>query len=190
MNTTTIIILVVIVLLIVWGILIYNNLVNQRTHVQESWSQIDVQLQRRNDLIPNLVETVKGYSKHEADTLSKVTSLRAELSHVPADDHQQKMAVANQLTGALQSLIAVSENYPDLKASTEYSQLMEELSNTENKISYSRQLYNSTAANYNAKIQTFPANLIAGLGHFTKIDFLKAPEAAKQAPKVSFSDVK
>ena len=118
MNTTTIIILVVIVLLIVWGILIYNNLVNQRTHVQESWSQIDVQLQRRNDLIPNLVETVKGYSKHEADTLSKVTSLRAELSHVPADDHQQKMAVANQLTGALQSLIAVSENYPDLKAST------------------------------------------------------------------------
>lgn len=190
MNTTTIIILVVIVLLIVWGVLIYNNLVNQRTHVQESWSQIDVQLQRRNDLIPNLVETVKGYSKHEADTLEKVTSLRAELTHVPADDHQQKMNVANELTGALQSLIAVSENYPDLKASTEYSQLMEELSNTENKIAYSRQLYNTTAANYNAKIQTFPANIVAGFGHFTKIDFLKAPESAKQAPKVSFNDVK
>ena len=159
-----------------------------RVHAQESWSQIDVQLQRRNDLIPNLVSTVKGYSKFEASTLAKVTELRTALNNVPDDDHAKKMEVSNQLTGTLRTLFAVSENYPDLKASAEYQQLMEELSNTENKIAYSRQLYNSTVAALNAKIQSFPSNIVAKLHHFTQMDYLQVPESAKAAPKVSFDD--
>lgn len=166
----------------------YNGLVQLRVHAQESWSQIDVQLQRRNDLIPNLVSTVKGYSKFEASTLAKVTELRTALNNVPDDDHAKKMEVSNQLTGTLRTLFAVSENYPDLKASAEYQQLMEELSNTENKIAYSRQLYNSTVAALNAKIQSFPSNIVAKLHHFTQMDYLQVPESAKAAPKVSFDD--
>ena len=157
----TIIIIVVIVLLVALYAGLYNGLVQLRTHAQESWSQIDVQLQRRNDLIPNLVSTVKGYSKYEASTLEKVTQLRSQLENVPDDDRAQKMAVSNELTGTLRSLFAVSENYPDLNASTQYQSLMEELSNTENKIAYSRQLYNSTVANLDAKIQSFPSNIVA-----------------------------
>ena len=157
----TIIIIVVIVLLVALYAGQYNGLVQLRTHAQESWSQIDVQLQRRNDLIPNLVSTVKGYSKYEASTLEKVTQLRSQLENVPDDDRAQKMAVSNELTGTLRSLFAVSENYPDLNASTQYQSLMEELSNTENKIAYSRQLYNSTVANLDAKIQSFPSNIVA-----------------------------
>lgn len=184
-----IILIIVIVLLVIWYVAIYNGLINMRTHAQESWSQIDVQLQRRNDLIPNLVNTVKGYSKYEASTLQKVVSLRQQMVDLPAEAHQQKMALSDKLTGALNSLYAVAENYPDLKASTEFSQLMEELTNTENKIAYSRQLYNSTVANFDARIQTFPANIVAGIHHFTKMDYLQVPEEAKQAPKVNFDDL-
>ena len=176
---TTIIIIVILVLLVVAYVMMYNGLVNLRTHAQEAWSQIDVQLQRRNDLIPNLLETVKGYSKYEAATLEKVTSLRD-------DAHQEKMDVSNRLTQALGSVYAVAENYPDLKASTEYTKLMEELSNTENKIAYSRQLYNSTVATFNARIQTFPSNMVAKVHHFTAMEYLQVPESAKEAPKVSF----
>mgnify|MGYP001782807551 FL=1 len=164
---TTIIIIVILVLLVVAYVMMYNGLVNLRTHAQEAWSQIDVQLQRRNDLIPNLLETVKGYSKYEAATLEKVTSLRTQLACLPDDAHQEKMDVSNRLTQALGSVYAVAENYPDLKASTEYTKLMEELSNTENKIAYSRQLYNSTVATFNARIQTFPSNMVAKVHHFT-----------------------
>ncbi len=188
MSTGWIIAIIVIAVIVIWYVMTYNGLVAMRTHVQESWSQIDVQLTRRNDLIPNLLETVKGYSKYEKGIFEQVTKLRSELAGVPAGDHQEKMDVANQLTGALHSLIAVAENYPDLKASTEYSKLMEELTNTENKIAYSRQLYNSTAANMNAKIQQFPSNIVAKMGHFTAIDYLKAPESAREVPKVSFDD--
>ena len=163
---TTIIIIVILVLLVVAYVMMYNGLVNLRTHAQEAWSQIDVQLQRRNDLIPNLLETVKGYSKYEAATLEKVTSLRTQLASLP--------------------VYAVAENYPDLKASTEYTKLMEELSNTENKIAYSRQLYNSTVATFNARIQTFPSNMVAKVHHFTAMEYLQVPESAKEAPKVSF----
>lgn len=185
---TLIIVLVVLVILIGIYIAIYNGLVQLRVHAQESWSQIDVQLQRRNDLIPNLVSTVKGYSKYEAGTLEKVTQLRTALNNVPDDDRAQKMAVSNQLSGTLKTLFAVAENYPDLKASTEYQQLMEELSNTENKIAYSRQLYNSTVAALNARIQSFPSNIIAKMHHFTAMDYLQVPAAAKDVPHVSFDD--
>ena len=184
------ILIVILVLVVIIGIYVvmYNGLVQLRVHAQESWSQVDVQLQRRNDLIPNLVSTVKGYSKFEASTLAKVTELRTALNNVPDDDHAKKMEVSNQLTGTLRTLFAVSENYPDLKASAEYQQLMEELSNTENKIAYSRQLYNSTVAALNAKIQSFPSNIVAKLHHFTQMDYLQVPESAKAAPKVSFDD--
>lgn len=183
-------IIAIVVLVIIIGIYaaLYNGLVQLRVHAQESWSQIDVQLQRRNDLIPNLVSTVKGYSKYEASTLEKVTQLRTALNNVPDDDHAKKMAVSNELTGTLRTLFAVSENYPDLKASTEYQQLMEELSNTENKISYSRQLYNSTVAALNAKIQSFPSNIIAKIHHFTAMDYLQVPKESKSVPKVSFDN--
>ena len=188
MSTGWIIAIIVIAVIVIWYVMTYNRLVAMRTHVQESWSQIDVQLTRRNDLIPNLLATVKGYSKYEQGVFDKITKLRSELAGVPEENHQEKMAVANQLTGALHSLVAVAENYPDLKASTEYSKLMEELTNTENKIAYSRQLYNSTAAALNAKIQQFPSKIVASLGHFTAIDYLKAPEKAQEVPKISFDD--
>ena len=136
-----IIAVVVVILLIVWYVSIYNGFITTRNQVEESASQIDVQLQRRNDLIPNLVNTVKGYSKYEAGTLEKVTALRNQLAGMNMEDDPQKtMEVSNQLSGTLKSLFAVSEAYPDLKASAEYQKLMEELTNTENKIAYSRQL--------------------------------------------------
>ncbi len=182
-------VIVIIVILVLLGIVyasLYNGLIRARTYTQESWSQIDVQLKRRNDLIPNLVETVKGYGHYEQSTLEKVTSLRSQLMGVPSDDHQQAMEVSNQISDTLKSILAVSEAYPDLKANEEYSKLMEELSNTENKIAYSRQLYNSSAASLNMKLQTFPSNIVANMHHFTAADYLQVPEEEKAAPKVSF----
>ena len=184
-----IILLVVIVAVVIWYVATYNGLINLKTHADESWSQIDVQLQRRNDLIPNLLATVKGYSKYEKKSLEEVTQLRQQIVNLPAGDHQKLMEVSDKLSGALNSLYAVAENYPDLKASAEYSKLMEELSNTENKIAYSRQLYNSVVANFNAKIQNFPANLVAKKHHFTALDYLQVPQEAKAAPQVSFDDL-
>lgn len=138
-SLVAIILIIIVVLLVAWYISAYNGLIRTRTHVQESWSQIDVQLKRRNDLIPNLVSTTKGYANYEQSTLKKVVELRNQLTAVPADDHQQTMEVSNQLSTTLRSLFALSENYPDLKANTQFTQLMEELTNTENKIAYSRQ---------------------------------------------------
>ena len=181
------IILILVIALIVWVIAAYNSLVALRTHVDESWSQIDVQLQRRNDLIPNLVNTVKGYSKFESSTLEKVTALRSDLQNIPDDaDVNKIMKKSDQLSNCLRSIFAVSENYPDLKASSEYSKLMEELQNTENKIAYSRQLYNSTVANYDQTILQFPKNIIANIFKFTKRDYLKIDDKAKEVPKVEF----
>lgn len=181
------IILILVIALIVWVIAAYNGLVALRTHVDESWSQIDVQLQRRNDLIPNLVNTVKGYSKFESSTLEKVTALRSDLQNIPDDaDVNKIMKKSDQLSNCLRSIFAVSENYPDLKASSEYSKLMEELQNTENKIAYSRQLYNSTVANYDQTILQFPKNIIAKIFKFTKRDYLKTDDKAKEVPKVEF----
>ena len=182
-----IIVIALIVIVVTVYISMYNGLQRAKVNTDESWSQIDVQLKRRNDLIPNLVETTKGYAKHERETLSKVVELRNQMVALPADvDPQKKMELSNQLTDSLKSIFALAENYPDLKASQNFTQLQEELTNTENKIAYSRQLFNSSAAVYNQKLLTFPSNVVAKMHHFTKVNYLEIPAEEKEAPKVSF----
>lgn len=182
-----IIVIALIVIVVAVYISMYNGLQRAKVNTDESWSQIDVQLKRRNDLIPNLVETTKGYVKHERETLSKVVELRNQMVALPADvDPQKKMELSNQLTDSLKSIFALAENYPDLKASQNFTQLQEELTNTENKIAYSRQLFNSSAAVYNQKLLTFPSNVVAKMHHFTKVNYLEIPAEEKEAPKVSF----
>lgn len=184
--------IIVVAILVVAIVLMYNGLVKARTYTQESWSQINVQLKRRNDLIPNLVNTVKGYATHEKETLSKVVELRNQLvdqtkvAEPSTAQRQAAMQTSNQLSDTLKSIFALSENYPDLKANQEFNKLMEELTNTENKIAYSRQLYNSSVASYNIKLQSFPSNLVAGIGGFKAVDYLQVPEEETAAPKVSF----
>ncbi|MDL1931412.1 LemA family protein [Ligilactobacillus salivarius] len=182
-----IIVIALVVIVVAVYISMYNGLQRAKVNTDESWSQIDVQLKRRNDLIPNLVETTKGYVKHERETLSKVVELRNQMVALPADvDPQKKMELSNQLTDSLKSIFALAENYPDLKASQNFTQLQEELTNTENKIAYSRQLFNSSAAVYNQKLLTFPSNVVAKMHHFTKVNYLEIPAEEKEAPKVSF----
>lgn len=176
---------VIVIVVLVW-ISIYNGLVRSRMNTKESWSQIDVQLKRRNDLIPNLVETVKGYANFEQGTLEKVIGLRNQIAQVPAENHNETMELSDQLSSSLKGIFAVAEAYPDLKANVQYSQLMEELSNTENKIAYSRQLFNSSTSAYNAKLETFPTNLVAKIHKFKASTFLETPEEEKAVPKVSF----
>jgi Uncharacterized conserved protein len=180
------IILAIIVLIVAIYITAYNGLQRAKVYTEESWSQIDVQLKRRNDLIPNLVETVKGYAKHESETLEKVVQLRNQLNEIPAGDHEETLKVSNQITDSLKTIFALSENYPDLKANQNFLSLQEELTNTENKIAYSRQLYNSSAAQYDQKLLTFPSNIVAKIHHFTKVDYLETPKEEKEAPKVKF----
>lgn len=182
------VLVILLVLIIAVYISAYNGLQKSKVYTEESWSQISVQLKRRNDLIPNLVETVKGYAAHEKDTFAKVVQLRNQLTSIPSDDHQKTMEVSNQLSDTLKSIFALQENYPDLKANQQFNQLMEELTNTENKIAYSRQLYNSSAAQYNQKLLTFPSNIVASIHHFTKVDYLQVPEAETAVPKVSFKE--
>ena len=179
-----IVVLIVIAILVIAVIVLYNNLVQLRNRVDNAWSQIDVQLQRRLDLIPNLVETVKGYASHERGTFEAVTQARNAVMAAPTPE--AKMEADNVLTGTLKSLFAVAEAYPDLKANTNFQQLQAELTNTEDKISYMRQSYNDTVLNYNNAIQTFPGNIIAGMFHFTKRDGFDAKAAAAGAPVVSF----
>ena len=182
-----IIVIALVVIVVAVYISMYNGLQRAKVNTDESWSQIDVQLKRRNDLIPNLVETTKGYVKHERETLSKVVELRNQMVALPADvDPQKKMELSNQLTDSLKSIFALAENYPDLKASQNFTQLQEELTNTENKIAYSRQLFNSSAAVYNQKLLTFPSNVVAKMHHFTKVNYLEIPAEEEEAPKVSF----
>ena len=181
------IILGIVAVLIIWAIASYNGLVQQKNWVKEAWSQIDVQLQRRNDLIPNLVETVKGYAKHEQDTLTQVIAMRNQIANMGSNvSPQEKMDASNQLTGTLKTIFALAESYPELKANTSFLNLQEELTNTENKISYSRQLYNSSVAKYNISIQSIPTNIIAGFGGFTKEDLLETPVEARKVPEVKF----
>lgn len=180
------IIAILVVLIVIFYISAYNGLQKAKVNTEEAWSQISVQLKRRNDLIPNLVETVKGYAKHEKETLSKVVELRNQLTQLPADDHEGAMQLSNQITDSLKTIFALSENYPDLKANTNFANLQEELTNTENKIAYSRQLFNSSAAVYNKMLVVFPSNIVANIHHFTKVDYLDIPEEETKVPKVSF----
>ena len=182
--TALIIILVIVAVLVVAVIVMYNNLVKLKNRVGNAWTQISVQLQRRLDLIPNLVETVKGYAAHERGTLEAVTQARTAVMNARTPDEQQ--AADNFLSGTLKSLFAVAEQYPDLKANQNFMQLQREITETEDKISYMRQSYNDTVMTYNNAIQTFPGNLIAGMfGFKEKAGFSAAAEAAT-APSVNF----
>ena len=184
MDILVIVILVIVVVLIVAIIALYNNLVKLRNMVDNAWAQIDVQLQRRLDLIPNLVETVKGYATHERGMLDEVTQARSAV--MSARTPEGKMEADGILTGALKSLFAVAEAYPDLKANVNFQQLQAELSNTEDKISYMRQSYNDTVMKYNTAIQTFPAVLIAGMMGFSQRESFDAAAGSDAAPRVQF----
>lgn len=164
---------------------IYNRLVVLRNRVDNAWSQIDVQLKRRYDLIPNLVETVKGYASHEAGTLQRVTEARN--AAMGASGVKEQGEAENMLTGALRQLFALAEAYPDLKANQNFMQLQDELSGTESKIAYARQFYNDSVMNFNTSIQTFPNNLLAGPFGFGERDYFEIEVEAREAPKVSFS---
>ena len=179
------IILAIVVIIAIVLIVIYNQLVTLSQRVQNAWSQIDVQLQRRFDLIPNLVETVKGYMTHEQETLTKVTDLRS--SWADAKTVEQKAELEGQLTDTLKTIMAVAENYPNLKADQSFNNLQTELSDTENKISYSRQFYNDTVTMYNTKLETFPSNLVAGMFGFKASTLFNVDnDEAKKAVKVEF----
>lgn len=185
MATSTIILIAVPAVVVLWVIFSYNRLIFWRQQVKNAWSQIDVQLKRRYDLIPNLVETVKGYAKHERETLENVTKARSMA--MQATSPKAAAEAENMLSGALKSLFAVSESYPDLKANQNFLKLQEELASTENKISFARQFYNDTTAKYNVMIQAFPRNIIAGMFHFTQQEFFEVESAEeRKAVKVSF----
>ena len=180
------IILAIVVVIIIAIIAMYNSLVTMRQRVRNAWSQIDVQLQRRFDLIPNLVETVKGYMAHEADVLTKVTDLRSSWANAKTVDEKAKLD--NQLSESLKTIMAVAENYPDLKANQNFSELQTELTNTENKISYSRQFYNDTVTRYNIKLETFPSNVIASVFNFKSENLFEVDnQEARKNVKVDFN---
>ncbi len=179
------IVLGIAVLSVLFIVSIYNALVQMRVSVQNAFSQIDVQLKRRHDLIPNLVETAKGYMAHEKGTLEAV--IKARQMAVDASSIKDKLAAENMLTSTLRSLFAVSENYPNLKADQTMGRLMEELTTTENKISFARQYYNDEVNRYNASLQVFPNNMIAGQFAFKPADFFQVEDAAeRKAPEVKF----
>jgi LemA protein len=178
------IVLGVIVVAGIYLVVLYNGLVKLRNRIENAWAQIDVQLKRRYDLIPNLVETVKGYATHERETFEAVTAARA--AAVDATGVQEQAEAENMLTGALKSLFAVSEAYPDLKANENFLNLQEELTATEGRIAYARQFYNDSVFKYNTKIQSFPAVLIAGAMHFTPREYFEADDTSRGPVEVSF----
>ena len=184
MNTTLILIIVA-VLLVIWLIASYNKLITWRNRVQESWSDIDVQLKRRYDLIPNLVNTVKGYATHEQATFEKV--IQARNSAMSAQGTAEQGEAENMLSGALKSLFAVTESYPELKANENFLELQRELSDTENKIQAARRFYNGNVRDLNIKTESFPSNVIASMFKFVKKEFFELEEeVAKEPVKVSF----
>lgn len=181
------IILAIIVVIILAVIGIYNGLVQSKIKVDNAWSQIDVQLQRRFDLIPNFVETVKGYMNHEKETFEKIAALRTSWAN--ASSVSEKAQLDGELSSALKTIMAVSESYPELKANQNFTDLSEELRNTENKISFSRQFYNDTVTIYNTKLEVFPSNIIAGMFNFKARDLFKAEsEEARKNVKVDFGN--
>jgi LemA protein len=179
------IVLIILGLIILWLIFGYNRLVTLRNRVQEALSDIDVQSKRRFDLIPNLVETVKGYMQHERDVLENVTKARAALMSAGNDFHK-KAEAENMISGALKSLFAVAENYPQLRASENFLRLQDELTDTENKMLASRRFYNTNVRDFNTAIQKFPTNLLANIFGFKAFDFFEAEAEARDAVKVSF----
>jgi LemA protein len=180
-----IIVLVIIAVAVIAFVGIYNGLVTLRNRADNAWAQVDVQLKRRYDLIPNLVETVKGYAKHERETFQNVTDARAKA--INAQTVKEQGEAENMLSGALKSLFAVAENYPDLKANQNFLMLQEELAGTEGKIAYARQFYNDTVMKFNTKQQVFPANIIANMFNFKQKEYLEIEEAAAREPvKVEF----
>ncbi len=183
--TPSIIFLIVVIVIVLWVIMAYNGLVTGRNRVAESWSDIDVQLKRRYDLIPNLVETVKGYAAHEQGTLEKVIAARNAAMNA-GSDMQTKLAAENNLSSTLKSIFALSESYPDLKANTNFLRLQDELADTENKIQAARRFYNGNTREFNTSLQTFPTSIIAGLFHFTPRDFFEAAAGERENVQVKF----
>jgi len=180
--------LIIIAIIVVAFIGIYNSLVRLRNQVRNAWSQIDVQLKRRHDLIPNLVETAKGYMKHERETLENITEARSRA--MKAEGVGQRSQAEGELSGALSRFLVVVENYPDLKANQNFLSLQEELTSTENRIGYARQSYNDQVLFYNNKIQMFPSNMVAGMFSFTPREFFEIEDQGERAvPKVDFGDV-
>ena len=184
MPTWLIVVLVIVVLLVLWVISTYNSLVSLRNKVKDQWAQIDTVLKRRFDLIPNLVETVKGYAKHESDTLEAVIAARN--TYVSASAPEDQMKADGELTKAISKLFALSEAYPELKANENFNSLQKELSETEDKIQYARQFYNDIVRKYNTKRETFPTVLIAGMLGFKEVNFFEASAEERQNVQVKF----
>lgn len=182
--STTIIVLAVVFVVLLYVMVVYNGLITLRNRVKEAWSDIDVQLKRRYDLIPNLVETVKGYASHEKETFNKVIEARSKA--MSATGVKEKGEAENALSGTLKSLFALSENYPELKASVNFLELQRELTDTEDKVQASRRFYNGNVLDFNTKLEMFPTNMIAQMFGFKVSEFFVAEEGEKAAPKVSF----
>jgi LemA protein len=182
--------LIVLVVLVLWAVGLYNGLVRLKNIAKEAWAQIDVQLKRRHDLIPNLVETARGYMKHERETLERVIQARNAAVTVQADPSKGPAAVAaaeNALTGVLRQFFALSEAYPDLKANTNMLQVQEELTSTENRIAFARQHYNDSVRRFNTKLEQVPTNIIKNFGDFPPMEFFEIEDAAqREVPKVQF----
>jgi LemA protein len=178
------IIIIVLAVIVLWIIAVFNGLIRFKNRTNEAWSDIDVQLKRRHDLIPNLIEAVKGYAAHERQLFEKVTEARTRA--ISAQGIEEKGKAENALSGTLKSLFAVAENYPDLKANQNFLQLQNELSDTENKIQAARRFYNSNARDLNIKTETFPSRIIAGMLGFKKREFFAADESEKEVPQVKF----
>lgn len=169
---------------VLWAVMVYNGLIRLKNRVDEAWSDIDVQLKRRYDLIPNLINTVKGYANHERELLEKVTAARTAAMN--AGSPAEKQDAENMLSGTLKTLFAVSENYPDLKANQNFLELQRELSDTEDKIQAARRFYNGNVRDFNTKIEVFPSNIVAGILKFAKREFFEADETEKENVKVQF----
>lgn len=187
MDTIYWIIIIALVVIGLWLMTMYNGLIRTRNRVREAWSDIDVQLKRRYDLIPNLIETVKGYAKHEQETFDKVVKARSQAMNVSSDDLNKKTEAENQLSSTLKSIFALSENYPDLKANQNFLELQRELTDTEDKIMAARRFYNNNVRSLNTKIEVFPTNIFAKKLGFTKKSFFELKEEAAREPvKVQF----
>ena len=187
MDSTVIVIIVIVVAILVIGVLIYNGLVQRRLRIDEAFAQIDVLLKRRHDLIPNLVNAVKDYMGFEQSVLTQVTQARANAVAAGAQGPAAQAQAENVLTGALRSLFAVVENYPDLKANQNFLDLQEQLTSSEDRVAYARQLYNDAVVGYNTKIQKIPSNIIAGMFNFKPREYFKTEDPAdREVPKVQF----